>query len=115
MNLFFKDYCVFALVSFLMLPWCSVAQANNQCAAEAIVQAGKLLEFHFGKDNRIEIDPTTKRVADIANPKNRKQKFQVYEVWGHIYKGEYRMHLIYYPMDTTCVLMGQEILEFADL
>jgi hypothetical protein len=39
----------------------------------------------------------------------------VLEVWGHIYKGRYRMRLIYHPLAGECVLMGQEILEYADL
>jgi len=37
----------------------------------------------------------------------------VLEVWGHIYKGQYRMRLIYARSPKDCVLVGQEILEYA--
>jgi hypothetical protein len=36
-------------------------------------------------------------------------------VWGSIYKGDYRMRLIYYVSGNDCTLMGQEILEYASL
>jgi len=39
----------------------------------------------------------------------------VLEVWGNIYKGQYRMHLIYAQMKGECLLMGQEILAFSNL
>lgn len=91
------------------------AAAPPQCASEAVVQAKRLLTFHFGEDDRIQIDPEVKALAPIRNPANKKQQFQVLEVWGSIYKGNYRMRLIYYPMDKSCLLMGQEILELASL
>jgi len=37
------------------------------------------------------------------------------EVWGYVYKGQYRMRFIYAQPPQNCVLMGQEILEYADL
>ena len=54
-----------------------------------------------------------KTVAPIRNPSNRAQRFDVLEVWGHIYKGDYRMRFIYAQTQKECVLMGQEILEYA--
>ncbi|MGJ7526669.1 hypothetical protein [Variovorax sp. GB1P17] len=89
--------------------------APPQCASEAVVQAKKLLTFHFGPDDRIEIDSEVRELAPIRNPADKKQQFKVLEVWGTIYKGNYRMRLIYFPMDKSCVLMGQEILELARL
>ncbi len=56
-----------------------------------------------------------KVLAPIRNPANKKQSFDVLEVWGTIYKGQYRMHLIYAQLGGSCVLMGQEILEHASL
>ena len=88
---------------------------SQKCADEAIAQAQRLLEFHFGADERIEIDKKIKEITAIQNPTDKKQKFQVLEVWGYIYKGRYRMRLIYFQMDKECVLMGQEILEHAKL
>lgn len=86
-----------------------------QCASEAVSRAKKLLTFHFGEDDRIQIDPDVKEMAPIRNPANKNQQFKVLEVWGSIYKGNYRMRLIYYVSGKDCTLMGQEILEFASL
>lgn len=91
------------------------ANTPHSCAADAIERAPKLLEFHFGPDERISTDEEVKVVAPIKNPANKEQQFDVLELWGHIYKGRYRMHFIYAQLEGDCVLMGQEILEFADL
>jgi hypothetical protein len=93
----------------------AAAQPPHHCAGAAAEQAQKLLVFHFGPDNRIEIDKAVKALAAIRNPANRAQRFDVLEVWGHIYKGQYRMRFIYAQLPRECVLMGQEILEFASL
>jgi hypothetical protein len=89
-------------------------QPPHRCAAAAVQQAQKLLVFHFGPDDRMVIDKTAKTLAPIRNPANRAQRFDVLEVWGRIYKGEYRMRFLY-AQTSDCVLMGQEILEFASL
>jgi hypothetical protein len=91
------------------------AQPPHHCSAAASEQAQKLLVFHFGQDNRIEIDKAVKTLAPIRNPANRAQRLDVLEVWGHIYKGEYRMRFIYAQSAKECLLMGQEILEYASL
>jgi hypothetical protein len=91
------------------------AQPPHRCASAAGEQAQKLLVFHFGPDGRIEIDKLVKVLAPVRNPANRAQRFDVLEVWGHIYKGQYRMRFIYAQLPTECVLMGQEILEYASL
>jgi hypothetical protein len=51
----------------------------------------------------------------MRNPANRKQLLDVLQVWGYIYKGQYRMRFIYARLPGECLLMGQEILEYADL
>ena len=57
-----------------------------------------------------------KSLAPIRNPANRTQRFDVLELWGHVYKGRFRIRLIYAQgPGSECVLMGQEILEYADL
>ena len=87
----------------------------HPCAAAATKQAERLLLFHFGPDDRIEIDKTVKVLSPIKNPANKNQMFDVLEVWGNIYKGQYRMHLIYAQAKSDCMLMGQEVLEYASL
>jgi len=90
-------------------------QKTHRCATAAIAQAPKLLAFHFGPDSRIEIDKSVKVLAPIRNPANSAQRFDVLEVSGHIYKGDYRMRFIYARVPGECLLMGQEVLELASL
>jgi len=87
---------------------------SHRCTAAAVEQAQKLLVFHFGADDRIDVDKSAKTLSPIRNPANRGQRFDVLEVWGRIYKGEYRMRFLY-AQAPDCTLMGQEILEFASL
>ena len=65
--------------------------STDRCAAQAIAQAKKLLDFHSGNDDRAAVDNRAEPLASIANPANPKQRFDVLEVWGYIYKGQYRM------------------------
>lgn len=103
-----------SLLSFSVASHATEIKSSTQCKDQAIKQAAKLLEFHFGPDDRIEIQPEVKALPSIVNPRNKKQRFDVLEVWGYIYKGQYRMRFEYYsPSD--CILMGQEILEYANL
>lgn len=90
--------------------------AAPQCSAEALIQAKKLLSFHSDGDERAEImaGEKVKELPSMRNPANKKQKFQVLEVAGYVYKGQYRMRLIYYHLGGDCVLMGQEVLEIAN-
>jgi hypothetical protein len=91
------------------------AQTAHRCAPAARDQAQKLLAFHVGGDDRIEIDKAVKTQLPVRNPANRLQRFDVLEVWGRIYKGQYRMRFIYARIPKECVLMGQEVLEYASL
>ena len=91
------------------------AEPAYHCSSAAMEQAKKLLAFHAGQDKRIEIDKSVKKLAPIPNPANKKQLFDVLEVWGYIYKGQYRMRFIYARLPGECILMGQEILEYASL
>ena len=111
MNPFFSG-----LAAVVLLVASSSAMAGKgQCHAAAIKQAKALLNFHVGGDDRIAIEDVVKELPSISNPAAPQQRFKVLEVWGTIYKGSYRMHLIYYPIENECVLMGQEVLEFARL
>ena len=110
--------CCIAVVMCAMTsagPSLASAQSPHHCASAAGAQAQKLLVFHFGPDARIEIDKSVKVLPPIRNPANRAQRLDVLEVWGRIYKGQYRMRLIYAQSPKDCVLMGQEVLEYASL
>ena len=91
------------------------AQTSHRCAPAAREQAHRLLAFHVGGDDRIEIDTSVRTLLPMRNPANRLQRFDVLEVWGRIYKGQYRLRLIYARIPNECVLMGQEVIEYASL
>jgi hypothetical protein len=88
--------------------------ADPPCAAGAIGRAKQLLAFHAGPDARITVENEVKQLPSMRNPEDPNQEFEVLEVWGYIYKARYRMRLIYFnSRSTACLLMGEEILEFA--
>ena len=109
---------IITLVFIALLPISNLANAGHPCEPKAISQAYRLLKFHRGPDNRIEIDNSSvKSLHPVKNPADPDQVFDVLEVWGYIYKGQYRMRFIYAGGENakSCLLMGQEILEFARL
>ena len=59
------------------------------------------------------IDDAVKQLASIK-ALSGKGKYDVLEVWGHIYKADYRMRFIYAQIKGDCALMGQEIIEASD-
>jgi hypothetical protein len=73
-----------------------------------------LLQLHF-EDAQAEVG-IGDEVTELAPVKALKGsgKFDVLEVWGYIYKAEYRMRFIYAQIPDTCLLMGQEIIEASD-
>jgi hypothetical protein len=103
------------LSMILLLSSPAYAAPAHPCSADAVERAKKLLALHFGQDDRIEIDPSVSVIKPIKNPASKSQIFDVLEVWGNIYKGQYRMRFIYARQQKECVLMGQEIIEYAKL
>lgn len=101
--------------ALVLLASFNATAATSQCSAAALVQAEKLLAFHTDGDERAIVDANAKQLLPLINPANTSQKLAVFEVMGHVYKGEYRMRLIYYPIGRECVLIGQEILGLASL
>ncbi|TDN56572.1 hypothetical protein [Scandinavium goeteborgense] len=95
-------------------PFSHAAASSILCNNNAIEDARKLLSFYRANDDRIQISGKIKPLAKIKNPANKTQSFDVLEVWGYLYKGQYRMRLIY-STESGCLLMGEEILEYADL
>ncbi|MES2034276.1 MAG: hypothetical protein V4466_08890 [Pseudomonadota bacterium] len=89
-----------------------------RCAADAIKRAKPLLTLHF-EDDSTAVNPTISigdEVKSLPPIKALKGtgKFDVLEVWGYIYKAEYRMRFLYAQIPDECVLMGQEVLEASD-
>jgi hypothetical protein len=104
-----------AALFLLFFSHAASAAPKHHCNENATAQAKSLLQFHFGKDDRMVVESKAVVLKPIKNPANAKQMLDVLEVWGNIYKGRYRMHLIYAQSKDDCVLMGQEVLEYARL
>lgn len=94
------------------------AQKQHACAADAVAKAMQLLKLHFidgveDKNFKATVGPDVKVLPPVKALKGN-GRFDVIEVWGAIYKADYRMRLIYAQINGSCVLMGQEILEASD-
>jgi hypothetical protein len=100
------------IVIFLLLSTGVATAQTHRCAKDAIEKAMPLLKLHFDQAEKLEnagIDDQVKVLAPIKALKGN-GRFDVLEVWGHIYKADYRMRFIY-AQSKGCTLMGQEILE----
>ncbi|WP_458998417.1 hypothetical protein [Stenotrophomonas sp. PSU-St7] len=95
--------------------WAGTTPSSTQCSPQAVAQAKRLLAFHTDGDERAEVEGPALPLPSIVNPADSKQRFDVLEVWGYVYRGSYRMRLEYCRSGGGCVLMGQEILEIARL
>ncbi len=92
--------------------------AVHACAPDAVIRGKALLTLHFndgqpGDAPIVHIDDAVKTLAPVKALKGT-GRFDVLEVWGYIYKAEYRMRFLYAQIPGECVLMGQEILEASD-
>ncbi len=102
----------------VVLLWAASAHAQpaqHACAVEALTQARALLVFHSGDASRVDIDDRVRMLAPIRNPANARQRFDVLEVIGHVYRADYRIRLLYARLPGPCVLMGQEVIELSSL
>jgi hypothetical protein len=95
------------------------AASAHECEDDALQCGNALLKLHFGDDESfaklpVYVDETSVEVLKPIRALAGKGKFDVLEVWGYVYKGEYRRHFIYAQIPGECVLMGQEIIEFSD-
>src|SRR5438132_107329 len=106
MKVFVAVACLFAAAG--------VAEAHP-CDEDARTHAEALLTLHFNNGASDEVvnlavDDAVKQLAPIKALKGN-GRFDVLEVWGHVYKADYRMRFIYAQDGDECLLMGQEILE----
>jgi hypothetical protein len=69
--------------------------------------------FVTAKINNLSIDDKVTILKPIK-ALSGKGKFDVLQVWGAIYKADYRMRFVYAQIADSCTLMGQEILEASD-
>ena len=107
----------FALAAIFLATAIGTAEAHS-CDSDAREHAEVLLKFHFGDDTVLEsqdvaVDDTVRQLAPVKALKGN-ARFDVLEVWGHIYKSDYRMRFLYTQIPGDCLLMGQEIFEASD-
>jgi hypothetical protein len=104
-----------AIAALLLIVAAATARAQSHpCAADAIAKATPLLRVHYGEPNEpVDVANNVKLLPPIKALKGN-GRFDVLEVWGHIYKATYRMLFIYAQIKGSCTLMGQEILEASD-
>jgi hypothetical protein len=111
----------FGLGWLIPLLFCEFAHAasNHTCSSDAIARAKELLVFYrhpdeTGFSGQWSVDETARKVGTVAAITG-KRRYDVLQVWGNVYKGRYRMRLIYAIIGGECVLMGEEIFEDAIL
>ena len=106
---------VIAVFMFAAMSGIANAQAQHPCAGNAQKKAAALLKLHFDDSENLKVS-ISKEVQQLPAVRalRGKGRFDVLEVWGYIYKAEYRMRFLYAQIKDNCVLMGQEILEAAD-
>lgn len=117
------------LLSALLLPCLALAGNKSkpnpaskkfkvhQCEGAAKVRAKALLDFYDGGLNsgRSSVEDKVELKSPISAP-NKKSKYDVLEVSGHIYKADYRLRMIYAQNQLPdCLLMGEEILNLSNL
>lgn len=121
-----------ALGVLLALGAASTAVAGvYDCQSDALQRAGKLLKLHWDvvesrladlpgtptEDGALmawSLDDVPAELPPVKAPVGAGM-FDVLEVNGYVYKATYRMRFIYAQIPDACVLMGQEIIELADL
>src|SRR4051794_1709902 len=93
---------VFAALLLAVSPATALA---HPCDADAIKRGMPLLKLHFDSEEleNAGVDDTVTELPPIKALKG-KGKFDVLEVWGHIYKADYRMRFIYAQIPDSCVL-----------
>jgi hypothetical protein len=103
----------FALAPLLAVATNAASAQTHPCAKDAIARAAPLLALHFEAkpdekagtiDDKVKVLPPIKALKGNG-------RLDVLEVWGGIYKTDYRMRFIYVQGKGACALVGQEILE----
>jgi hypothetical protein len=109
----------FALLAFLAVTasFGGRATANEHvCASDARNRAKALIHFHLPDiGHPVGIGEKVETLPPLPNPAASGQIFDVLQLWADVYKARYRVRFIYARLPGSCLLMGQEILEYARL
>ena len=103
------------------LLFCEIAHAasNRSVFFRCNCSSEELIVFYrhpdeTGFSGQWSVDESAAKVRTVAAITG-KRRYDVLQVWGNVYKGRYRMRLIYAIVRGECVLMGEERLEDAIL
>lgn len=92
------------------------ATVTHPCADDARGHARRLLALHAevepGAAVTVDVDRSVTPVTPLRNPADPSQRLDVLEIWGYVYKAQYRMRFLYAQIPGACPLVGQEILEY---
>lgn len=112
---------IFVLACIALTPGCEFANAapSHSCSSDAVARAKELLVFYRHPDEtgfagQWSVDEKANKIGTVRAIYG-KRRYDVLEVWGNVYKGRYRMRFIYALVGGKCELMGEEILEDANL
>ena len=106
----------FALTALVLIAATAAApEPSHPCAAAAIAKATPLLRLHGNVEANepVAVEKDVKVMPPVRALKGQ-GRLDVLQVWGHIYKADYRMRFLYAQIKGSCVLMGEEILEASD-
>ncbi|MGE3261023.1 MAG: hypothetical protein AB7K68_04510 [Bacteriovoracia bacterium] len=108
-----------ALILALIAPLSGMAKTRNvassphHCAEDAKVVAMEALKLHTQADERATLDDKVTTMTPIRALKG-KGKLDVLEVWGSVYRADYRIRVLYAQIKDSCASLGFEIIEAAD-
>lgn len=87
----------------------------HRCEATALASANLLLPFYLASEAGVKYEYGDVLLKGTIKSPNGKMKYDVLEVFGFVYKAEYRMRFIFANIGEDCLLMGQEILDMSSL
>ena len=103
-----------ALALAVLLAAAATSAGAHECDADARERAVPLLQLQFeDPEAEVGVGDAVRELAPVKALKGS-GRFDVLEVWGYIYKAEYRMRFLYAQIPGSCLLMGQEIIEASD-
>jgi hypothetical protein len=96
-------------LTLLALP----VQAEHPCAADAKLKAEALLRLHMDGTWKIDASNIDPKVVELPPVKALAGtgKLDVLDLTGLVYKGTYRLRMLY-AQGEGCALIGQEVIEY---
>jgi hypothetical protein len=89
------------------------ASTQHRCADDARQLAMSLLSHHVSPtEHTVHIDSKVSVLTPVRHPSKRNLVLDRIEVWGFVYKGHFRMRMLYLRGTKECHVVGQEVLTY---